>query len=400
MSSDPLDDLVSRQYEQWTYPAPIFDIPSWLQHNWQWFDPSHAHKLMWPDRESQPGLDILVAGCGTNQAAVIAYTNPTAHVIGIDVSDASLSHHRLLAERYALENLVLHQLPIERLADLGRDFDLIISTGVLHHLADPLVGMQVLGEHLRTEGVLAVMLYATYGRLGVQMLQSTFSDLGLGQDEGSVRMVRDAIAQLPPGHPLMSYLEIAPDLDTDAGLVDTFLHGRERTYTISECQDLVASAGLVFQDVFIKAPYFAPKSADSDFLSAVAALPTEQQWSVMERLNPRNACHFFLACTTDRPKASYVIDFTSPDALDYVPSLRRGCRYDAGVLHRSDWHLRLDPMQSAFVQRVDGHSSIAQITSTVLESETFSQMQESEVTEIARETFQTLWQLDFLAMGM
>ena len=84
MTSDPLADVVSGQYEKWAYPEPIRDIPAWLEGNWQWADPSHSHLLFWPDRTEVGELDILVAGCGANQAAVLAYTNPTeigrAHV--------------------------------------------------------------------------------------------------------------------------------------------------------------------------------------------------------------------------------------------------------------------------------------------------------------------------------
>ncbi|MDT5145482.1 MAG: hypothetical protein QOC58_127 [Mycobacterium sp.] len=33
---------------------------------WHWFDPSRFQRNSWPDREYKPGLDILIAGCGTN----------------------------------------------------------------------------------------------------------------------------------------------------------------------------------------------------------------------------------------------------------------------------------------------------------------------------------------------
>ena len=95
MSSSPLSDVVSIQYARWTYPQPILDLPEWLQHNWQWFDPSHSHRLFWPKLDHRPHMDILVAGCGTHQAAVIAYNNPSAQVIAVDVSDQSLSRHQL-----------------------------------------------------------------------------------------------------------------------------------------------------------------------------------------------------------------------------------------------------------------------------------------------------------------
>ena len=43
-------------------------------------------------------------------------------------------------------------------------------------------------------------------------------------------------------------------MQSDAELVDTFLHGRERSYTVDDCIDLVTNAGLVFQGWFNNAP--------------------------------------------------------------------------------------------------------------------------------------------------
>ena len=131
------------------YPQPILDLRNWLTNNWQWFDPSHAHAMFWPDRNYKPDMDILIAGCGTNQAAVFAYTNPQAKVIAIDVSQPSLDHHQFLKRKHSLKNLHLYRLPIEDVGQLNQDFDLIVSTGVLHHLAVPEAGIKALAQHLR-----------------------------------------------------------------------------------------------------------------------------------------------------------------------------------------------------------------------------------------------------------
>lgn len=401
MSSDPLGDVVSQQYEKWVYPAPIEDLEEWLRGSWQWFDPSHAHRLMWPDRDYLPGMDILVAGCGTNQAAVIAYTNPSARVVAIDVSSASLEHHRSLKDRYDLANLELHQLPIEDVATLDTDFDLIITTGVLHHMADPAAGMRALATCLRPDGVLAVMLYASYGRIGVQMMQSVFKDLGLRQDEASLEIVRDAIGQLGPLHPLASYLQIAPDLGDDAGVVDTFLHGREAAYSIDECRALVEESGLVFQDLFLRASYYPPVPSPSPFFSSVATMPREQQWSIMQRVNASNACHYFLACRPERPVESYAIDFESGAPLDYVPSLRKGCGQAGSVVRRHDgWSHELAPLEAALLERMDGHRTIAEVVDAVVASGTYARADREEIAHVALETFRSLWHQDFLTMGI
>ena len=82
MSNDARADVVSRQYERWRYPPPVEDLAAWSATNWDWCDPVHAHRIFWPDRAYRPDLDILIAGCGTNQAAVFPFSNPDANVVG------------------------------------------------------------------------------------------------------------------------------------------------------------------------------------------------------------------------------------------------------------------------------------------------------------------------------
>ena len=400
MTTDPLADVVSGQYRTWVYPEPIVDLPGWLAGNWQWFDPSHAHRMFWPDRDARPDLDILIAGCGTNQAAVFAHTNPRAQVVAIDVSGPSLDHHRALKEKYNLTNLELHLLPIEEAGTLGRDFDLIVSTGVLHHMASPEAGIRALAGLLRPHGVAAIMLYARYGRIGVEIMQAIFREIGLTQDEASLFTVKEAIAILPADHPVRSYLSFAPDLRFDAGLVDTFLHGRDRSYTVDDCLDLVASAGLVFQGWFLKSSYEPPAPPRGGFYEAVAALPDRQRWGVMERINTRNACHFFTACRADRPPATYAIDPASPAVLDAVPHFRHRCGLDGTSVFRHDWRLPLEPAQAALVRFVDGHRTLREIVAQAAVDPATAGHAPERLEAVARTLFASLVNRDFLVLGL
>lgn len=394
---EPFNDVVASQYERWRYPEPILDLPAWLADHWQWFDPSHAHGLFWPDRTCPDELELLVAGCGTNQGAVIAYTNPGSHVVAMDVSESSLAHHRLLKERYGLSNLELHHLPIEEADTLHRTFDLVICTGVLHHLADPKEGMRAIARCLRADGVAALMLYARYGRAGVEILQALFRDLGLKQDEASLLVVKDTLASLPKDHPVRGYLGSAPDLQFDAGLVDTFLHGRERSYTVDGCLELLDSAGLVFQDWFLKSPYYPSSAGNVELRQAIARLPRERQWSVMERIHTRNGCHFFMACRPERPQRTYRIDFTAEAAMHYRPSFRHRCRLDGHTLYRPGWHRELEQPSLALMLQMNGHRSIREI---VAKARSVDDKSHPIVDDIARDTFRSLWERDFLAMAL
>jgi hypothetical protein len=112
---------------------------------------------------------------------------------------------------------------------------------------------------------------------------------------------------LPADHPVRSYLKVARDLQTDGALVDKFLYGRQRSYTVQECIDLVDSAGPAFQGWFHKTPYYPHEILvpPSSLQASLAKLPGDVAlWSVMERLQTLNATHFFMAYRPDRQVSS------------------------------------------------------------------------------------------------
>ncbi len=362
MTDSPRADVVAQQYEKWTYPEPIQNLETWVADNWQWFDPSHAHRILWPDRPYRADLDILIAGCGTNQAALFAYTNPAAKVVAVDVSQPSLDHEKFLKDKYALKNLELRLLPIEEVPSLDQKFDLVISTGVLHHMADPKAGMKALGRGAaarRCRGDHAVRPLRP-GRGGVDAggvpRDGSAPGRGIPADgQGGDRLA----GRRPSGEAATS--SIAPDLQFDAGVVDTFLHGRDRSYTVDDCLELVEAGGLVFQDWFQKTPYYPPTLTEpgNEFYAAVNQLPTEKMWAVMERVKTLNGCHFFLATHPDRPKAELPDRLRGqqrPGLRAAVPAARRRQRPgdlpaglehpagpDASGLHAARRRRALDP---------------------------------------------------------
>src|ERR1700761_2354200 len=141
-------DAVRVFYESHPYPAPLgnLDRPRELYRN-----PDRGRALsllLWPAEKPRANREILVAGCGTSQAAIHALREPDAQVTAIDISETSLRHTRDLQRKYELRNLDLHRLAIERVHQLGRTFDQIVCTGVLHHLPDPDIGLKLLRDIL------------------------------------------------------------------------------------------------------------------------------------------------------------------------------------------------------------------------------------------------------------
>lgn len=184
------DELVARQYKDWVYPHPIPDMSEFVKQSFDLSDPSLFRRKLWPRKIEPENLSILIAGCGANQAAHYAFTNRNSEVLGIDVSDSSLGHEAHLKQKHGLGNLELLQMSLGEIGSLGRTFDLIICTGVLHHLPDPDAGLRCLRDVLKPHGVISLMLYGSFPRVGVYMLQEVFRQLGLKQDAEGIGIVR------------------------------------------------------------------------------------------------------------------------------------------------------------------------------------------------------------------
>ena len=98
-------DEVRDFYERMPYPAPLTSLP---EDRNIYGNPARRRALfhrMWPTEKPRPNREILIAGCGTSQAARHALREPEARVTAIDISETSLRHTRDLQRKYNLDNL-------------------------------------------------------------------------------------------------------------------------------------------------------------------------------------------------------------------------------------------------------------------------------------------------------
>ena len=264
---------------------------------------------------------ILVAGCGTTQAAHYALRWPRAQVIGIDVGANSIAFTQELKRRYALDNLEVRQLAVERAAELGQSFEHVVCTGVLHHLPDPDAGLRALRDVLEPHGALNVMVYAPYGRAGVYMLQDYCRRLGIGGTATELRDLAASLKALPPDHPIAPLLRNSPDFADRAGLADALLHPLDRSYSVPELLDFLDRAGLAFGRWVRQAPYlpWCGALASTPHQARLIALTAEAQYAAIELFRGTMVRHGVVAYRKDRPAQGAPVDFEGEAWLGYTP---------------------------------------------------------------------------------
>jgi SAM-dependent methyltransferase len=391
-------------YEQHPYPPPVDSLEKYRRFGEDRQKRRVDYHLFWPARSYKEDLSILIAGCGTSQAAKHAMRWPAAQVTGIDFSATSVRSTEELKRKYGLDNLQVRELPIEQVSDLKMSFDQIICTGVLHHLADPDAGLSALRGVLKPDGAMHLMVYAPYGRTGIYMLQEFRRRIGIHANDEEIRDLIAALTALPPGHPLENLLREVPDFRQEAALADALLNPQDRSYSVPQLFDFIEKAGLTFGRWIRQAPY-SPHCgvvAKIPQASRLAQLSLAEQYAAVELFRGTMVRHSVITYRDDSPGGAQPISFAGDAWLGYVP-LRMPdtiCVQErlppgaAAVLINQthayrDLIMPIDSTEKRLFDAIDGSCSIGGIVEgTLPSSQTKSQL------DMARTFFEKLWWYD------
>jgi SAM-dependent methyltransferase len=388
--------VVGDFYESHPYPPPVDDLDAYRR---AWNDArrrAESH-LFWPVEPYRDDRSILVAGCGTTQAAHYAVRWPRARVVGIDVSAASVAFTQELKSKHKLENLEVRQLAIERAGEFEESFEHVACTGVLHHLSDPDAGLQALRDVLAPNGAMHVMVYAPYGRAGVYMLQDYCRRLGIGWADDEIRDLAASLKALPPDHPIAPLLRKSKDFANPAGLADALLHPQDRAYSVPQLMEFLDRAGLVFGRWVRQAPYLPSCGALAMTPHAIRLmeLPADAQYAALELFRGTMVRHSVVAYRSNRVMQRNRVDFSGDGWPSYVPirlpdTIAVHDRLPAGaaavLINRNhtytDLYLAIDALQERLLEAIDGERRIADIGPAMADQ------------GLARNFFQRLWQWD------
>jgi SAM-dependent methyltransferase len=399
-----VSEEVQNFYDRYPYPRPVDDLESYRR---LWNDRQRRvaeFHLLWPARAYSEDFSILIAGCGTSQAAKYAMRWPQAQVTGIDFSATSLRKTLDLKGKYSLKNLQVEQLAIERAGELGRSFDQIVCTGVLHHLVDPDDGLRALRSVLKPDGAMHLMVYAPYGRTGIYMMQEFCRRLGISASDEAIRDLVAALKVLPPGHPLETILRVAPDFGDEAELADALLHPQDRAYSVPQFFDFLQRSGLTFGRWTRQAPYTSRCGAIAGLPQAkrLANLPLDELYAAVELFRGTMVRHSAVAYRDESSAKLRQIDFSRDGWLDYVPirvsdtvcvmdRLPQGAA--AVLINRAhtfrDLFLPINGPQKRLFDTIDGKIRIADIVDFASPSPG-----RTESIELARAFFEQLWWQD------
>ncbi len=329
MSNENYLREVREQYENYPYPMvnpddekkriiiPIIEAFDCLN-----------HYCFSGKRDFRKPFRALIAGGGTGDATTALAEQfrdyDDAEIVYVDMSTSSMAIAQERARIRGLTNITWIRDSLLNIPKLGLgEFDYINSSGVLHHLANPSEGLQILSDALKPDGAMGIMLYAKYGRTAVYQMQETLRIIN--KNEPNLQKRVDNAKTILNFLPETNWFNHSPPAviqevrSGDIGIYDLLLHSQDCAYSIPELYDFMGKANLKILHFFPDDRILGPNLYDPIFyikdaaLAAhVQALPLREKQALAELLNGKIIKHTFYAAKTIPAPAS-------PEDLDNIP---------------------------------------------------------------------------------
>ena len=241
-----VSEKVRSQYERNPYPRWV-KIP--IQEHALRFNDELRRALPFAPFTPMPddsAPEALVAGCGTGSHSIyVAQRFRGIRVLAIDLSLSSISYAKRKTRELGVTNIEYAQADILKLGAIARDFDVIESCGVLHHLADPFMGWRALLSRLRPGGFMGLGFYSELARRHVVKAREFIAAHGYSSAPDDIRQLRQDLTAKGMSVELQ-WLSRVSDFYSTSGCRDLLFHVQEHRLTLGQIESFLVESGLHF----------------------------------------------------------------------------------------------------------------------------------------------------------
>ncbi|HEY9636899.1 MAG TPA: class I SAM-dependent methyltransferase [Coleofasciculaceae cyanobacterium] len=364
---------VERLYDTYPFPPePLLDEPP-PGYNWRW-NWVAAYNFCMGQKPLRQDIRILDAGCGTGVGTeYLVHLNPQASVVGIDLSAGALSVASERCRRSGANRAQFHHLSLYDAEQLDGEFELINCVGVLHHLPDPIRGIESLAAKLAPGGLMHIFVYAEVGRWEIQLMQKAIALLQgnqRGDYQNGVQVGRQLFEALPENNRLVKREKERWSLENqrDANFADMYVHPQEIDYNIETLFQLIDASGLEFIGFSNPRNWNFDRllGKNQELMERAKGLSDRERYRLIELLDPEAVTHyeFFLG----RPPILKA-DWSSDEALLAAIPERNPCMdgWPSKCLFNYDYQIvNLSEEEFEFLQACDANLGQQKTTEEIL----------------------------------
>lgn len=200
------------------------------------------------DEEYSEAPEILMGGCGTGQNSIgTASSFKDSKLTAVDLSLNSLSYAVRKTKELHVNNIKYIQADILDLRKLNKQFDIVESSGVLHHMSNPLEGWRILVDCTKPKGLMKICLYSRIARKDIIRNRELMKDRNLSGTLQDIRFLRNEI--IKGENRDFIFLKNIPsmlDFYTTSGCRDLLFHVQEHQFSLIQLDEIIKNLGLKF----------------------------------------------------------------------------------------------------------------------------------------------------------
>ena len=198
------------------------------------------------------------------------------HIVAVDLSLNSLAYAKRKTEELNISNIDYLHADILDLRELGRKFDIIECTGVLHHMEDPMAGWKVLTDCLKDEGFMQVGLYSELARRDITKIRAEIEQSNIELTYQTMKQFRNQIINSEEEH--HKRIVSNPEFYNMSTCRDMLFHVQEHRFTIPQIKEYLSQLGLTFRGFE---------------LNNLVALDSLDEWDIFEQKNPNTFLNMY-----------------------------------------------------------------------------------------------------------
>ncbi len=172
---------------------------------------------------------VVEVGCGTGQMSLFLATADRV-VVGADLTRASLELAANAARRFGVDRALFVETDVRRPGLREGAFDVVYSSGVLHHTPDPRASFGSLARLARPGGIVVLGLYNTWARIPHRVRRA------VGRLSGRRFIPLDPVLRDRSADPARR----------EAWLRDQYMHPEEHRHTTREVQGWFRESGIEY----------------------------------------------------------------------------------------------------------------------------------------------------------
>jgi SAM-dependent methyltransferase len=274
-------------------------------------------------------------------------------------------------QRSGANRVEFHHLSLYDAEQLPGEFDLINCVGVLHHLPDPIRGIQAIASKLAPGGIMHVFVYGELGRWEIKLMQQAIALLQndkQGDYRDGVQIGRKLFASLPENNRLVKREKSrwAMENQRDECFADMYVHPQEIDYNIETLFDLIDASGLAFLG-FSNPSFWQLErllGKDPALMERAHSLSNRAKYRLIELLDPEVTHYEFFLGRPPLPQADWSLDSALLAAIPELNPCIDG--FPSRCLFNYDYQIvNLTETELEFLQACDRSLTIGEILANV-----------------------------------